>query len=445
MPHIGFGGTNAHVILESYVSDSEIKVNPRLNAAPFTPFTFSAASELSLVAQLKAFSDYLKSKQSAVPLDNLLWTLQSRRSVFPFKVAFSGTSLERLASKIDAKLEETAEQGGGPICTRSNSGEIGLLGIFTGQGAQWAGMGAELIQSSCFVAARIKELESSLATLPEGDRPAWGIGDALCADSSTSRLNEAAIAQPLSTAIQIVLVDLLRAAGVEFAAVVGHSSGEIAAAYAAGFITGHDAIRISYYRGMHAKLAGGSEGQRGTMIAVGASLEEAQALCETPELRDRLYVGAYNSSTSVTLSGDENGIQKAKQLFLDKKMFVRQLKVDTAYHSTHMKRPGEAYMESIRQINVEVITDRERKIPWYSTVFPGRIMEPGEDLRAEYWRDNMLKPVMFAPALMEAARLDVNVAIEIGPHPALKAPGKNKNKLSFLILLSEAYKLQQLR
>ncbi|KAL4993865.1 hypothetical protein BDV10DRAFT_189556 [Aspergillus recurvatus] len=418
----GFGGTNAHVILESYASSPEIKENLRLNAAPFTPFTFSAASELSLVSQLTAFSDYLKSEQSAVPLDNLRWTLQSRRSLFPFKIAFSGTSWDSLARKIDAKLKETAEQGGGPIGTRSNSGEIRLLGIFTGQGAQWAGMGAGLIRSSSFVAARIKELENSLATLPEGDRPAWGIGDALCADASTSRLSEAAIAQPLSTAVQIVLVDLLRAAGVEFTAVVGHSSGEIAAAYAAGFITGRDAIRISYYRGMHAKLAGGSKGQKGTMLAVGASLEEAQALCESPELRDRLYVGAYNSSASVTLSGDENAIQEAKQSFLDKKRFARQLKVDTAYHSTHMKRPGEAYMESIRQINVEVIIDRERKIPWYSTVFPGRIMEPGEDLRAEYWRDNMVNPVMFAPALMEAAGLDVNVAIEIGPHPALKAP-----------------------
>ncbi|KAL2864983.1 putative polyketide synthase [Aspergillus lucknowensis] len=418
----GFGGTNSHVILESYAPGPEVKETLRLNAAPFTPFTFSAVSELSLLSQLKAFSAYLKSEPSAVSLDDLRWTLQSRRSLFPFKVALSATSMDRLASKIDAKLEATAKQAGSPIGTRSNPGELRVLGIFTGQGAQWPEMGAELIRSSSFVAARIKELEHSLATLPEEDRPAWGIGDALCADASTSRVAEAAIAQPLSTAVQIVLVDMLRAAGVEFTAVVGHSSGEIAAAYAAGFITGHDAIRISYYRGMHAKLAGGSKGQKGTMLAVGTSFEEAQALCESPQFRDRLWVGAYNSSASVTLAGDEDAIQEAKQLFLKKNMFARQLMVDTGYHSAHMKQPGEAYMESIRRITIEVITDQARRIPWYSTAFPDRIMEPGEDLRDEYWRDNMVNPVMFAPALMEAARLDVNLAIEIGPHPALKAP-----------------------
>ena len=156
-----------------------------------------------------------------------------------------------------------------------------VLGVFTGQGAQWASMGRDLIRGSDFVRGRIESFQAVLADLPPGECPSWSLEKELFADSSTTRLHEAAISQPLCTAIQIVLVDLLRSTGITFNAVAGHSSGEIAAAYAAGFISAQDAIRIAYCRGFQSKHTSGTglNGLKGAMLAVSTSVEDANEIC----------------------------------------------------------------------------------------------------------------------------------------------------------------------
>ncbi len=115
--------------------------------------------------------------------------------------------------------------------------------------------------------------------------------------------------------MQIILVDILREAGISFTVVVGHSSGEIGAAYAAGFVSAHDAIRIAYFRGVHAKLASSpnSHAPRGAMMAIGTSFEDAEALCRKDRFAGRMQVAAVNSSSSVTLSGDEDAIDEAEK------------------------------------------------------------------------------------------------------------------------------------
>jgi hybrid polyketide synthase/nonribosomal peptide synthetase ACE1 len=311
------------------------------------------------------------------------------------------------------------------IGSRKTSSQARIIGIFTGQGAQWATMGAQLIRSSAFVCDRLRHLDESLATLPEHDRPIWLIGTELLADKSCSRIGEAELSQPLCTAIQIILIDLLRSAGLECAAVVGHSSGEIAAAYAAGYISDRDAIRIAYYRGLTVRQSGLNK-HKGAMLAVGTSLEDAQKLCGLPEFNNRLCIAAHNSTASITLSGDIDAVEQAKSVFKERNTFVRQLMVDTAYHSHHMLPFGDAYIESLRSIKININSERKAKCTWYSSVVPGKIMEPTEELKDIYWRDNLVKPVLFAEAIVEAAKMQTTVAIEIGPHPALKAPGQNK-------------------
>jgi acyl transferase domain-containing protein len=143
-------------------------------------------------------------------------------------------------------------------------------------------MGARLLETSTFAKCRIAQLDEALQSLPNSaDSPTWTIHDQLLAGKETSRITEAALSQPLCSAVQIVLVDILRAAGITFTAVVGHSSGEIGAAYAAGLISDRDAIRIAYFRGVHAKLAASPNpgSPRGAMIAVGTSSEEARGFC----------------------------------------------------------------------------------------------------------------------------------------------------------------------
>ena len=424
---IGFGGTNAHAILEQYKAPSAPPISDSQGLS-FSPFLFSAASEASLVAQLQAYSTHLKAHHESINLPDLAWTLHSRRSQLSTKTSFSALSIEQLTSKIDAKIAEASQNAGTAIGLRSNTKATPrVLGIFTGQGAQWPAMGAHLIRSSDFARERIQFLEKSLANLPPSDRPAWSLQGEILAGKETSRLSEAALAQPLSTAIQILLVDLLKAAGITFSTVVGHSSGEVAAAYAAGFIPAHDAIRVAYYRGLFARLAGNkSTGQQGTMMAVGTSWEDAQDTVNLEPFKGRVIVAAHNSPASVTLSGDLDAIEEVKKVFDKDKKFARVLKLDKAYHSHHMLAPGEAYLEAIRACGVRVNRERtENSCAWFSSVTASaKAMEPIDALQDVYWRDNMINPVLFYEGIKNAAASDdqINLAIEVGPHPALKGP-----------------------
>ncbi|OKL59687.1 hypothetical protein UA08_05018 [Talaromyces atroroseus] len=425
----GFGGTNGHAIVESYEPSVAIPLSKSQDAktVPFTPFTFSAVTEESLVALMESYSKFLK-ENDTTNLCDLAWTLQYRRSALASKASFSASTVEGLISKIDAKLSHIKETPGTTIGVRSNPAKPKILGVFTGQGAQWASMGAHLIRSSEAAREKLEQLDHSLATLPEADRPSWRIAAELSAAKDASRLSEAALSQPLCTAIQIVLVDLLRSAGITFSAVVGHSSGEIAASYAAGFISAHDAIRIAYYRGVHAKLAGGKQGQKGAMLAVGTSWEDAEELINLPVFKGRVKIAAHNSDASLTLSGDADKLAHAKLVFDEEKKFARMLHVDTAYHSHHMLPCSNAYMSSLKVCGIEVNRERHNSsssCSWYSSVKSGQLMDAVDELRDSYWRDNMVNTVLFADAVKSAAADEsLNMVIEVGPHPALKGPAQ---------------------
>ncbi|KAJ6026930.1 uncharacterized protein N7446_004467 [Penicillium canescens] len=424
----GFGGANAHAILEEHVPLVARPKEDPSKSSSLTPFVFSALSEQSLVALLEQYSQYLTAHRDELDASDLAWTLYSRRSQLPVKTAFSARTIQQLIQKIDSKLAAAKENATATIGIRSSGKPATprILGVFTGQGAQWPAMGAALIRSSQFVRDTIQRLEESLATIPPADRPEWRLTDAILAGADTSRIAEAAVSQPLCTAIQIVLVDLLQSAGLTFASVVGHSSGEIAAAYAAGFISAHDAIRIAYYRGFYARLAiNDNNGQKGAMLAVGTSLEDAQELLSLQAFTGRLGLAAHNSPASVTLSGDADAVIQAKKVFDEEKKFARLLKVDTAYHSHHMLRCGDPYVAALRACGIRINRDRNSTCKWFSSVSPrAEAMEAIPELQDIYWRDNMVNTVLFADAVNNAVTGDeqINVAVEVGPHPALQGP-----------------------
>lgn len=423
----GFGGSNAHAILEQYTTPGSSDVAGSASAPSFAPFVFSAVSESSLVAQLEAFSAHLEANEE-INASDLAFTLHARRSQLPVKTSFAASSIAELKVKIDEKIAEVKMNTNKPIGIRANAKAAtpGILGVFTGQGAQWAGMGAHLIQSSEFVRSIVAGLEESLSTLPKADRPEWSLREQMLAGHETSRIAEAELSQPLCTALQIVLVQLLKSAGVSFAATVGHSSGEIAAAYAAGLLSAHDAIRVAYYRGVHTKHSGSISGQKGAMLAVGTSWEDAEELINLRAFKSKIAIAAHNSPASVTLSGDMDAIVHAKKVFDEEKKFARMLKVDKAYHSHHMLPCGEAYVNSLRECEVRVNVDRpDSSCTWFSSVAPSdKGVVASEDLRDVYWRDNMTNAVLFADAVKNAIASDPSIAyaLEVGPHPALQGP-----------------------
>lgn len=425
----GFGGTNAHAILESYdESDYNSSLTGKGQANPASgliPFVFSANTEKCLIKKVKSHLDFLETNPDIELLD-LAWNL-SRREVFSFKKSFSGSSVESLKSGMKASIQEqkeSPEASFGAHIVRNGALEnpVKILAVFTGQGAQWARMGTELLNSSQVFSDSIKNLEKALAELH--DAPPWSLRQELERPDELSRLGEAVISQPLCTAIQVALVDVLRTVGVRFHTVIGHSSGEIAGAYAAGIISSTDAIRIAYYRGLHTALAAGQTDQKGCMIAAGLSFHEGHEICSRPQFEGRVAVAASNAPTSVTLSGDEDAIHELKDLLDADRTFARLLKVDKAYHSHHMKPCVEPYLLSLQGCGVQ--PQEPTHSVWVSSVYPDRDMVSGnlKSLADSYWTENLSSTVLLSQAIQRAVASSgpFDLALEIGPHSALKGP-----------------------
>ncbi|KAH7014517.1 uncharacterized protein B0I36DRAFT_299443 [Microdochium trichocladiopsis] len=446
----GFGGTNAHAILESY--EGRIGAQGAEEEAAAGPFVLSAHSSAALAANASALARHLRAAAAAdahadkMDLTALAHTL-FRRTPFSFRAAFPACSAPaQLASKLE-EATKSLERRPAVTSVFPESLPPRILGIFTGQGAQWATMGRELYHggrgsaTSAPFRAAIDDMQRSLDALPfPEDRPTWRLADQLLAEGEISRVGEAAVSQPLCTALQIALVDTLRAAGVDFAAVVGHSSGEIAAAYTAGYLTAGDAIRVAYYRGLHARRAQGPGASRGKMMAVGMGWEQAAAFCTEVEFDGALVAAASNSPTSCTLAGDAEIVDKAAARLQQEGTFARVLQVDTAYHSHHMLPCAGPYLESLKECGVKVQTPptlekQKQRCKWYSSVWDNddhQAVDSSRLLEGQYWVDNLTRPVKFSQALARALDEDhvFDLALEVGPHPALKGPALETVKTS---------------
>ncbi|KAI0450748.1 hypothetical protein F5B21DRAFT_507934 [Xylaria acuta] len=422
----GFGGSNSHAILESYTLGKGRITN---NQSCVIPFVFSAASPTSLSSNLAVMCEYLRASEAEVSLRNLALTLYSRRSRHSYGIAIVASSIQELCQNLEKQCQDFAEQGGNAMSmrpsTQLSSGHYRkpkILAVFTGQGAQCPHMGAALIEKSDYCRQIIDRLEARLARLPEVDRPSWSLRRELL-EAPAARISRASISQPLCTALQILQVNLLRRADVEFSAVVGHSSGEIAAAYCASIITADEAICIAYYRGLIVERTSHNSREQGAMIAVGTTLLDAQELCDEEEFENRVCVAAINSPTSITLSGDSDAVEHMHTILKDEGKLVRSLKVDQAYHSFHMKRCSEGYVRALQALNIE---PKRAETPWFSSVDDGREMGTDElfRTRCSYWNENMVQPVMFMQAIEQAWKSQgpFDIAVELGPHPVLKRP-----------------------
>lgn len=287
-------------------------------------------------------------------------------------------------------------------------------------------MGYALLQHCELFKKSIEECERVLESIPHP--PTWSLRQELSADNTVSRVSEAEFSQPLCTAIQIGLVDLLQASGFKFSDVVGHSSGEIGAAYAAGLLNKKDAMGIAYYRGRVAHLAQGKAGEAGRMMAAAMPFDAAAAICAEKRFAGEVNVAASNSPSSVTLSGSMGAINDLKSHLEEISVHVRILKVDVAYHSHHMLVCAAEYLALLKGLDIRIQTPGDAQAcRWYSSVRTStNILDDisGAGLDGQYWLDNMVQPVLFSQAVA-AAQADatkITAVVEVGPHPALKGP-----------------------
>ncbi|ROW03680.1 hypothetical protein VMCG_05341 [Cytospora schulzeri] len=444
----GFGGTNAHAIIERYEPRIHNVVAPlfdpkapdnTLSLANNTmgmfkqsatsvstivlPLLFSAASEKSLIASMKKYLAYV-SCSPQVKTEQLAWHLYNQRTAHAFRVSLgpgSGDSATQTLSSWIDKTEKTSSLDTATII-RSKQLRDGprILGIFTGQGAHYAMMSKGLFQTSTVYRDAIEALDAVLTTCD--DPPTWTLQQQILTDEQDSRVGVAEVTQPLCTALQIALVDLLASIGISFHTIVGHSSGEIAAAYAAGRLTRRDAILISYYRGRYAHLASGINGGKGAMMACGISKHEADEFCSKAEYKGKIYVAASNSPTLVTLSGDVDAVTAAFDDLRSRGKFAKQLNIDTAYHSFHMLKSVEAYSKALEKCDITPHTV-DKKPQWISSVYACSQPIDAKELALKYWGENMINPVLFHEAVTVALeQCDLfDCAIEVGPHPAMKS------------------------
>nr|WVH32751.1 zinc finger protein [Trichoderma asperellum] len=368
-----------------YIGSTVLDPNPQL-------LVFSAHQGASLKERAATIFNYAKQHPDQLP--NVAYTLGCRR--------------ENLAQRAFAIYDGVNTPELSPVVKHKTSPRVNF--VFTGQGAQWARMGADLCSQYPKFRDAIHQMDAALTKLPRP--PKWTIKEELMRSVEESKIQQPKFSQPICTALQIGLVNLLEGWGITPAAVVGHSSGEMAAAYAAGALTLEEAIIVAYYRGQVTQ----NHGRIGAMAAVGLGREDAAAY-----LQEGVVIACENSPKSITLSGDverlDEVIANIKKDLPD--IFARKLRVERAYHSHHMCEIGGIYEKLLDGF----VKDKKPSVPFFSSVTAKQIKRPGQ-LGPSYWRRNLENPVLFSPAvqLMMHSAVEDTVYLEIGPHTALRGP-----------------------
>ena len=375
----------------------------------FQSFPLTSQSEASLRQAIKNLSAWLQKREQGDPnfLD-LAYTLTSRRSLMLYRHTTVASSLKDLARGLEAV----------PCSLDAAESSREITFVFTGQGAQWPAMGHELLYKQPEFTSSLLRSASVLQSLGAD----WDLLEELRYDSEKSRISCSEIAQPATTALQIALVDMLVSLGVRPNTVIGHSSGEIAAAYAAGALDQTAALHVSLKRGLISRICDRDSVPKGGMIVVG--LDECQSH-EMISLIENGYltVACVNSPGNTTISGDEDGIVKFKRLLDDKGVFNKRLRVDLPYHSHLMELAVPEYRQALEDL-------RWGK-PKCSVKFISAVTADykDDDFGPLYWMQNLTSKVDFVGALQQykrekqhtPGRKSLHVFLEIGPHGVLQS------------------------
>ncbi|KAI0898853.1 hypothetical protein F4806DRAFT_493360 [Annulohypoxylon nitens] len=397
----GIGGSNAHVILESF-PDTELSRGFAHTARRPELLILSANTQNSLKTQIELFQEYVSQHPSAIR--DVAYTLALRRERLPHRayMVMSGDKLLETSSMVKTP---------GKLSRRK------VTMVFTGQGSQWAEMGKGLFITSSEFREDIHLMDDVLRHCAKP--PRWTLEAEILKPFEISGINKAELAQPMCTALQIAMFRQLKRLGVIPTAVVGHSSGEIAAAYAAGLISLEFAVKAAYYRGL---VSSKSTTRDGSMAAIGLGAKEVARL-----LPEGVVVACENSPHSTTISGDralvEQTVSTIKAVKPD--VFARMLKVDMAYHSHHMDPLAKDYLHMLRQEKNPSDSGaglRRRSI--FMSSVTAKVIDNPTDLGPEYWVANLVSPVRFRTAVKNLFELrgDSDVLLEIGPHGALAGP-----------------------
>ncbi|KAH7329671.1 hypothetical protein B0I35DRAFT_507893 [Stachybotrys elegans] len=433
----GFGGTNSHMIMDdayhtlealslngSHLSLHCVNGNGKLRSLPmekaeqhadsdgsFHLLIWSARDEPALKRILQQFTKYCReTTDMGSRLEHMANILAMRRSIMSW----------RSFAVVDASESIAFDKS--PSNQVRSARESRLAFVFTGQGAQYANMGVGLLRYPVFHDTMVK-FNTYLQELGAG----WSLFDVI---RDGQKVHSPEYSQPLCTALQISLVELLGAFNILPEAVIGHSSGEIAAAYAAGALSLESACRVAYHRGSLAGRLVATTPTPGAMLSVNMPEVDACSYLAKTQNEVDVQVACANSPANVTLSGKEAAIDALADQLEKDGIFARKLKTGVAYHSPAMQQIAADYLDSIRDLQQG---PRRGNVvsPLVISSVTGQMITAKSLSQGEYWVENLVCPVRFTDALqhlLHTSKLGVNGIkaisdfIEVGPHGALRRP-----------------------
>ncbi|KZS81406.1 type I polyketide synthase [Mycobacterium persicum] len=393
---LGFSGTNADVIVEA-VPASESAQGP---SRPVVPWVVSAKSDAALRAQAARLAGYVRT-HDGLDVADVGWSLAGR-SMFEHRAVVVGGDRDGLL----AGLEELAGDSGDDVLSvvRGTAAPAGkTVFVFPGQGSQWVGMGVELLDTAPVFAQQIEACAEAFAEFVD-----WSLTDVLRGAPGAPGLDRVDVVQPVLFAVMVSLAELWKSIGVRPDAVIGHSQGEIAAAYVAGALSLRDAAKVVTLR---STLLTGLAGPGG-MVSLACGAEQAQELLAP--FGTRISIAAVNGRSAVVVSGEVAALEELIQVCADRELRTRRIEVDYASHSAEVEAIRDQLTGALAGIE-----PRSARTAFFSSVTGSRVDTAGLD--ADYWYRNIRQTVQFDQAVRSACEHGYRTFIESSPHPALIA------------------------
>ncbi|SNT62377.1 Acyl transferase domain-containing protein [Streptosporangium subroseum] len=391
----GISGTNAHVVLEQSPPAPPAPENPPL---PVVPLLLSGRDSGAPAAQARRLAAFLRDRPD-VPLVDVAHTLAGRARLEHRAVALNEAGLAALADR----------RPSADVVTGAAGPTGGVVFVFPGQGGQWEGMAAGLLDRSPAFATRLRECDGALGRYLD-----YSVEAVLRQEPGTPSLHRLDVVQPVLFAVMVSLAAWWDAHGVTPAAVVGHSQGEIAAACVAGALSLDDAARIVALRSREMMAIADA----GAMLSVAAA--EADVAARIAEYEDedqpgrrRLEIAAVNGPAAVIVAGEAGAIDELAARYEEEGVRARRIKASAAGHSAQVEVLRDRVLEVLAPVRIGA-----GRVPWYSTV-RAEPMAPEDG--AGYWYDNMRQPVRFAAAVQRLLADGYRHFVEVSPHPVLTA------------------------
>ncbi|WP_374025774.1 SDR family NAD(P)-dependent oxidoreductase [Mycobacterium sp. HNNTM2301] len=394
----GISGTNAHVIVEAAPAAEPSEDRPK----PVTvPWVFSAKSLSALRSQATRLAGYLRGHDELDGAD-VAWSLAGR-ATFEHRAVVVGGDRDRLLAGLDELAASDIDDPTGLVIRGSAPPAGKNVFVFPGQGSQWLGMGIDLLDAAPVFAQQIDACAEAFAEFVD-----WSLTDVLRGNPDAPGLDRVDVVQPVLFALMVSLAELWKSVGVNPDAVIGHSQGEIAAAYVAGALSLRDAARVVTLR---SKLLR-SLAHSGGMLSIACSTERARELLAP--YGNRVSIAAVNGPSAVVVSGEVAALDELAGFCTDLELRARRIDVDYASHSVEVEAIRDELAEALAGIE-----PRSSRVAFFSTVTGGRLVTGGLD--AAYWYRNIRQTVQFDQAVRAACEHGYRTFIESSPHPALIA------------------------